>query len=315
MSPSTKIPISSETYPYPETNNSSTTSSNDQQARKGSVESLASLQSYESQVSVESSESQHSHDNSSSKPIPSTRIRRGGGASSSSGVEYQGNVQTTTTTTSRLSSTSRRTDSSSTGFSDGETDAETPSTVHSAPPCFNASMASFSSPRDIKYHQTSVNLIHSPNSDIWRKRQDFNASEYPLQVPQKPSITRSPNVSGQHRNLSESLLEQERMSRLERLTNKAVMNATMAKIDSPTKREQRRASDVESPSTVIITNRRDQIYGKDPKDYVYLRRQNSEGDATLSENISSVIAVSKEGFGPQKDKAEPDVPVRIYNLH
>lgn len=301
LSPSTKIPISSETYPYPETNNSTVT--NDQQARKGSVESIASLQSYESQVSVESSESQHSHDNSSSKPIPSTRVRRGG-ASSSSGIEYQGSVQTNTTT-SRLSSTSRRTDSSSTGFSDGETDAETPSAVHSAPPCFNASMASFSSPRDIKYHQTNVSLTHSPNSDIWRKRPDLNASEYPLQVPQKPSITRSPQVSQRHRNFSESLLDQERL-RLDRLTNKAVLNASMAKLDSPTRREQRRASDIENTSTVIITNKRDQGYSKESmKDYSYLRRQNSEGDATLSENVSSVIA--------HNEKAEPDVPVSYSN--
>lgn len=303
-SPSTK-----ETYPYPDTNNTSAT---DQQHRKGSLESLASLQSSESQVSVESTESHHSHDN---KPIPSTRIRRSAGISTSS-IEQQTSMQTsTTTTTSRLSTSSRRTDSSSTGFSDGETDVETPSAVHSAPPVFNTSVPSFPSPRDVKYHQTSVNLTHSPNSEVWRKMPDYNDPEYPLQIPQKPTITRSQNVS-QHRNLSETLMEQERLSRLERLNKSptvVTMTTTTVKIDSPVRREQRRLSENEGTGIGSPITKRELVYSKDPKDYSYLRRQNSEGDATLGDNISFALA-AKNNPTVQKEKSEPNVPVSYHNL-
>jgi hypothetical protein len=290
---STKTQSSTENQPYLEMNNTGGSASTDHQPRKGSLESLASLQSYESQVSVESSESQHSHDNN--KPIPSTRSRRAGASSSS--VEQQSSLQTPTSTTM-----SRRTDSSSTGYSDGETDAETPSAIHSAPPVFNTSMPSFSTPRDVKYHQTSVNVSHSPSSDIWRKRPDYNAPEYPLQVPQKPTITRSANVT-QHRNLNEALVEQERLNRFERLNKGA---NTTTKLDNLARREQRRLSDNDNTVSVSASSIRDQNYGKELKDYSYLRRQNSEGDASLADITPTVQKV----IGPQKEKIEPDVPVR-----
>ncbi|KYQ60284.1 Myosin-IXa [Trachymyrmex zeteki] len=96
--------------------------------RKSSLESLTSLRSYESQASINSSESQ---ENSGSRPVPSTRTKRG---DHSSAIASNVNLLNAS---SRLSSVSRRTDSSSTGYSDGETESETPSAVQSAPPVFN----------------------------------------------------------------------------------------------------------------------------------------------------------------------------------
>ena len=159
--------------------------------RKGSLESLASLRSYESQ----SSESHYS-ENLNSKPIPSTRTKR---------TEQSPSVSSSVTNTaSRLSSISRRTDSSSTGYSDGDTDGETPNAVQSAPPIFTT-VPSFPSPNVAKCHQ---NITNSP--DIWRKRPDF--------PPQKSTVTRSPNV-GQYKNLTESLLEHARLERLNEASN------------------------------------------------------------------------------------------------
>lgn len=262
--------------------------------RKGSLESLASFQSYESQVSVESSESHHSQENSNSKPVPSTRMRRNDQSSTSVGSSL-------INTTSRLSSVSRRTDSSSTGYSDGEFDSESPSVVHSAPPVFNTVPSTFSTSRDVKYHHTSLNLSPSPspNSDIWRKRPDYTSgayNEYPLQIPQKPTITRSPNVS-QHRNLTESLLEQARLERLNEASNLNV------KLDSPLRREQRRLGENENVSGSTTAR----LVGKDTKEYNYLRRQNSEGDASLNE---AKISTLKGSMIRPKEKTEPDVPVR-----
>lgn len=119
---------------------------------------------------MESSESRCSHENNR-KPIPSARVRR-------SDVPPQ----------VRRSSTGKRTDSSSLGFSDGETDVETPpSAVHSAPPVFNLPPQPF--PEKFR--------TQSANDEVWRKRAAYGP---------KPTITRSPNVS-QHRNLGESYQE------------------------------------------------------------------------------------------------------------
>ncbi|KYM92342.1 Myosin-IXa [Atta colombica] len=96
--------------------------------RKSSLESLTSLRSYESQASINSSESQ---ENSGSRPVPSTRTKRG---DHSAAIASNVNILNAS---SRLSSVSRRTDSSSTGYSDGETESEPPSAVQSAPPVFN----------------------------------------------------------------------------------------------------------------------------------------------------------------------------------
>ncbi|KAJ8669058.1 hypothetical protein QAD02_000317 [Eretmocerus hayati] len=304
-SASSGIGEATSSYPYPETNSNA----GDAHAvpRKGSLESLASLQSYESQASLESSESHHSHDNSS-KPVPITRSRRSGAGSNSQGsasnLEHQSSVLTTSTPTSatgtsRLSSSTSR---SSTGYSDGETDAElTPSAVHSAPPCLNI----VTSPR----YQQTVSVHASP--DVWHKR-----PEYPLQVPHKPtSITRSQNVSVQHRQLSESLVDQERASfgsmRLDR-TNRSAM-----KLDSLGSSGRRRASENEASSlgsavgyVAAIKREQQQSYGKENKDYAYLRRQNSEGDASLAEAVAGIAAKASSPAVPMKEKGEPDVPVR-----
>ncbi|KYN41236.1 Myosin-IXa [Trachymyrmex septentrionalis] len=77
--------------------------------RKSSLESLTSLRSYESQASINSSESQ---ENSGSRPVPSTRTKRG---DHSAAIASNVNILNAS---SRLSSVSRRTDSSSTGSND-----------------------------------------------------------------------------------------------------------------------------------------------------------------------------------------------------
>ncbi|XP_012281982.1 unconventional myosin-IXb isoform X2 [Orussus abietinus] len=293
--------------------------------RKGSLESLASLRSYESQVSVDSSESHHSQENvigTNSKPVPSTRSKRVDQAPTSA-------VNASISSVNRMSSISRRTDSSSTGYSDGENDSETPNAVQSAPPVFNTT-PSLPSPRDLKYHHASLNLTHSPNAEIWRKRQDFsgNYSDY---TPQKSSITRSPNVS-QNRTLTESLLEQ---ARLERLNEASNYNVKLETSDRYTRREnsgskeQRRLSD----NTVVPLNRsdvpgspsrRELDYRKEAlqKDYNFLRRQNSEGDASAKVDLANDenVRSSLKGSGyskdrdfkdfKAKDRTEPDVPVR-----
>lgn len=289
---------SSETF-YPDVSNE----------RKGSLESLASLRSYESQLSIDSSESHHSQENS--KPIPSMRTRRNDQSSVTAVNTSLAN------TASQLSS--RRTDSSSTGYSDGDTDAETPSAVHSAPPVFNT--APFSSSRDMAYHLSSLNITQNPNSDIWRKRPDLppsSYSDYLMQIPQKATVTRSQNVS-QYRNLTETLLEQARLERLNEASNYNV------KIVNPTCREQRRLSENtfqnECPENPCSPVRREHIYGpsKCIKDYSYLRRQNSEGDTNLktelvnSESLGK-ISSSKDTFLRDRTlrtkEKEPDVPVR-----
>ena len=107
------------------------------------------------------------------------------------------------------------------------------------------------------------------------------------------------------------MLEQERLSRLERL-NKPVTTtttvptmATTLKLDSPMRRDQRRLSENENAAAVTMKR-------EESKDYAYLRRQNSEGDASLAEAITNLSIVAKTGvLAPQKDKGEPDVPVRI----
>ncbi|XP_033226545.1 unconventional myosin-IXb-like isoform X2 [Belonocnema kinseyi] len=279
--------------------------------RKGSLESLASLRSYESQISIDSSESHHSQENS--KPIPSMRTRRNDQTSVTA-------VNTSLANTASQSS-SRRTDSSSTGFSDGDTDAETPSAVQSAPPVFNA--AAFSSTRDVKYHLSGLNTSHSANADIWRKRPDLPSttySDYLMQVPQKATVTRSPNVS-QYRNLTESLLEQARLERLNEASNFNV------KLTSVISREQRGLCEniISNECTENLPSsplRREQIStsGKSLKDYNYLRRQNSEGDTTLktdlvhSETLTKIPspneAILRDRNLRSKEKSEPDVPVR-----
>ena len=233
--------------------------------RKGSLESLGSQQSCESQLSVESSEShesvksQHhppqSQQHQIQQPIPSTRVRR------ISAIEHQH----TLSSGSRPSSLSRHTDSSSTACSDGEIDLETPTTVHSAPPVFTGASSGFSSPRSIKNHQ-----------EIWKKKSE---SEY---IPHKPTITRSPNVSQQHRHLSENMLEQERLNRLERL------HKSVGKIENPLRR---RMSE-------------DEV-----KDYAnYLRKQSSESDAKVGVNVTNILVKPSPNI-IQKEKGEPDVPV------
>ncbi|CAL1678036.1 unnamed protein product [Lasius platythorax] len=292
--------------------------------RKSSLESLSSMRSYESQASVNSSESQ---DNSGSKPVPSTRTKRG---DHSPIVTSNVNL---TNASSRLSSVSRRTDSSSTGYSDGETESETPSAVQSAPPVFNTSPP-FASSRDTKYHSANVNLTHNPNPDIWHRRADFSPAygDYFMSVPQKATVTRSPNVS-RYKNVADNVFEQVRQA--DKPNEAANYNVKLdasdrfVQMESLTSgKQQRRLSDNSVPderieNIPISPAKRDQTHGpaKNIKDLAYLRRQNSEGDTTAK--IVSVVnddstlktallrrSPPKEKNSRSKEKYEPDVPVR-----
>lgn len=289
--------------------------------RKSSLESLTSLRSYESQVS-NSSESQ---DNSYGKPVPSTRTKRG---DQSPVVAANTNL---VNASSRLSSVNKRADSSSTGYSDGETDTEIPSTVQSAPPVFNTA-PSFPSPREITYHQSNMSLTHSPNSDVWRRRADFsssiNYSDYLLPGPQKSTLTRSPNVS-QYKSIADNMFEQVQQDKPNEASNYNVKldSDRFIHMDSSSAREQRRLSDNSVPSERIESVpvspiRRDHGYGhsKEMKDFSYLRRQNSEGDTSMKlDAVNDENALKspllkgtspKEKNSKPKEKCEPDVPVR-----
>ncbi|KAL7305793.1 hypothetical protein TKK_0002041 [Trichogramma kaykai] len=266
LKPRKLVPVKQSSTTKTFLNNEVNSPTNVSEHRKSSLESIASLQSYESQVSVESLEShqrvstpphqQQIQQPQQAQPVPNTRVRRVGTVDSQ---------HTLSTGSSRPSSSSRRTDSSSTGCSDGENDAETPSAVRSAPPVF-PSVSSFPSPREFKYQQ-----------DVWHKKSEHDYYVPPV-VP-KPTITRSPNVSQHlHKNMSESLQEQERLNRIERLN----MNMKIGKIDNPMRR---RMSE-------------DEI-----KEYSnYLRKQNSEEIVSTMQTSVTV--------GLPKEKSEPNVPVR-----
>ncbi|KAL6258640.1 hypothetical protein P5V15_010593 [Pogonomyrmex californicus] len=286
--------------------------------RKSSLESLSSLRSYESQASINSSESQ---ENSGSRPVPSTRTKRG---DHSSAITSNLNLNAS----SRLSSVSRRTDSSSTGYSDGETENETPSAVQSAPPVFNTSPP-FVSSRDVKYHPTNVNPTHSPNSEIWRRRVDYspaNYSDYYMSVPQKATVTRSPNVS-HYKNVTDSVFEQARQEKPTEAANYNVKLDTsdrFAQMESLASSRQRGHNDnipnERMENIPISPVKRDHGLAKNVKDLSYLRRQNSEGDTTtkvMDVNDDGALKSTllrgsspKEKNSRSKEKYEPDVPVR-----
>ncbi|EFN89792.1 unconventional myosin-IXa isoform X3 [Harpegnathos saltator] len=290
--------------------------------RKSSLESLTSLRSYESQASINSSESQ---DNSSSKPVPSTRTKRG---DHSPVVTSNVNL---INASSRLSSVSRRTDSSSTGYSDGETEGETLNAVQSAPPVFNTSPPYHSS-REMKYHSANVNLMHSPNSDIWCRRADYSSANYDyfMSVPPKATVTRSPNVS-HYKNINDNVFEpvrqQEKPNEAANFNVKLDTSDRFAQLESlASARQQRRLSDNSVPderteNVPISPAKRDHLHGpmKSVKDLAYLRRQNSEGDSAAKVDVaddgalkSSLLRGSspKEKNSRAKEKHEPDVPVR-----
>ncbi|XP_020292131.1 unconventional myosin-IXb-like isoform X2 [Pseudomyrmex gracilis] len=289
--------------------------------RKSSLESLTSLRSYESQASINSSESQ---DNSGSKPVPSTRTKRGDQSS------VIGSNVNLLNASSRLSS--RRTDSSSTGYSDGEIEGEAPSAVQSAPPVFNTSLP-FTTSRDIKYHTANVNQTQSPNSDIWRRRVDFspNYNDYFTSAPQKATVTRSPNVS-HYKNVTDSVFEHTRQDKPNEAANYNVKLDTsdrFAQMESlASVRQQRRLSDnsvsderAENISLSPIKRvQMQQAAAKSVKDPSFLRRQNSEGDTAKVVDIvndDSTLKCTllrrsppKEKNSRTKEKHEPDVPVR-----
>ncbi|KAG5345266.1 MYO9A protein, partial [Acromyrmex charruanus] len=290
--------------------------------RKSSLESLTSLRSYESQASINSSESQ---ENSGSRPVPSTRTKRG---DHSTAIASNVNILNAS---SRLSSVSRRTDSSSTGYSDGETESEPPSAVQSAPPVFNTSLP-FVSSRDIKYHPTNINLTHSPNSEIWRRRADYspaNYSDYFMQVPQKATVTRSPNVS-HYKSSTDSVFEQVRQEKPNEAANYNVKLDTsdrFVQMESLTSSRQQRGFNDNNvadrmENIPISPTKRDQTkHGpiKNVKDLSYLRRQNSEGDPAMKVvdvNDDTLKSTLLRGSSPNeknsrsKEKYEPDVPVR-----
>lgn len=291
--------------------------------RKSSLESLTSLRSYESQASINSSESQ---DNSSSKPVPSTRTKRGDHS-----PVVASNVSLINAS-SRLSSVSRRTDSSSTGYSDGETESETLN-VQSAPPVFNTSPP-FHSSRDMKYHPANVNLTHSPSSDIWRRRVDYppaNYGDYFMLVPPKATVTRSPNVS-HYKSVTDSVFEsvrqQEKPNEAANFNVKLDTSDRFSQMESlASARQQRRLSDNNVPderteNVPISPTKRDHMHGamKNVKELSYLRRQNSEGDTAAKVDAANEDGALKSsllrGSSPKeknsrlKEKHEPDVPVR-----
>ncbi|XP_035732171.1 unconventional myosin-IXa-like isoform X2 [Vespa mandarinia] len=282
--------------------------------RKSSIESLTSLKSYESQGSVNSSESQ---ENSSCKPIPSTRTKRG---------DHSAIVITNTNLVSsnRLSSISKRTDSSSTGCSDGETDGDIPNAVQSAPPIFNVA-PSFTNPREMKYH-SNANLNRSPNADIWRRRAEYssiNYNDYIMSVPQKATVTRSPNVS-QYKNIADNVLEHSRLEQPNEAANYNVkLDASERFIRMENSRESRLSGDRLENLPISPSRREQQNYGlcKDVKEMNYSRRINSEGDSTsakaeptndenAAKNVLARRTDLKDKNSRPKDKFEPDVPVR-----
>ncbi|XP_053593137.1 unconventional myosin-IXa isoform X2 [Microplitis demolitor] len=288
-------------------------SPDDNSLRKGSLESLASFKSYESQLSIDSSESHYSQESNSTKPVPSARTKR---------VDQSPLITaahaSVINTISRSSLMSKRTDSSSTGYSDGDTDGEAPSLVQSAPPVFNTTISSFHSPRD-KYHPglSQQQQQQSPASDVWRRRAEYSTTTYVDTNPQKSTlITRSPNVT-QYRNLTESLLEQARLERLNEVSNlnikidnsdnnKFISNSSSSssKNDGLSIRE-RRFNESQDKFVEVSNIRRDQT--RDIKEYSFLKRQNSEGDTALK--LMDLIP-SLHDDRPVAEKTEPDVPVR-----
>ncbi|XP_033331080.1 unconventional myosin-IXa isoform X3 [Megalopta genalis] len=276
--------------------------------RKSSLESLTSLRSYESQVSVNSSESQEN----CCKHISSTRTKCGDHSprvTVNTSLVYCPNEQ---------SSVGKRADSSSTGYSDGETDTEVPSTVQSAPPVFNAT-PSFPSSRDIKFHQSNISLTHSPNSDIWRRRIEYsNYNDYLQSSHQKTTMPCPLNVS-QYKNLTDNIQDQGQHEKPNEAANYNVKldpNERFVHMESSSSsKDQRRLS-----TSNEIRRATGHGQSKKMKDFGYLRRQNSEGDtamkldAVIDENSlkgSLLKGTSpKEKISRPKEKCEPDVPVR-----
>ncbi|KAK0080281.1 hypothetical protein PV325_000172 [Microctonus aethiopoides] len=310
LTPNKRILNSRDNIRMPENCNSE-----DNSPRKGSVESLASLRSYESQLSVDSVESHYSQENINSKPVPSARTKR---VDQSPLTNVHTNILNAT---SRSSSVSKRTDSSSTGYSDGDTDGETPNAIQSAPPILNTTVASFHSPREIKY-QPGGNLSHSPGAEIWRRRPDYATSNYTDigPNPQKSLVTRSPNIA-QYRHLTESLLQQARMERLNEATNSNIKVDPNERLmnKKETIRDQRRLNASTSERLDINTSCQHDIgYNRDVKEFCYLKRQNSEGDTTLKIDIDECVSSTRkiplirgdDDVTRQKEKTEPDVPVR-----
>ncbi|XP_076288846.1 unconventional myosin-IXa isoform X1 [Lasioglossum baleicum] len=282
--------------------------------RKSSLESLTSLRSYESQVSVNSSESQEN----CCKPVSGTRTKCDDDSSRVSVNTSLGHGS------SRQSSVGKRADSSSTGYSDGETDTEVPGTVQSAPPAFNIAPP-FPNPRDVTYRQSHVKQTQSPNPDIWRRRQEYsNYSDYMQTGHQKTTLTRSPNVS-QYKN---DHAQHEKPNEAANYNVKLDASERFVHMESSTSgREQRRLSDNSMSSEKLDSVSAPPIrrvpplcgLGKELKDFAYLRRQNSEGDTTMKldvvgndENSLKLSKVSspKEKSSRPKEKSEPDVPVR-----
>ncbi|XP_078052595.1 unconventional myosin-IXb isoform X2 [Augochlora pura] len=272
--------------------------------RKSSLESLTSLRSYESQVSVNSSESQEN----CCKPISGTRTKCS---------DHSPRVTVNTNLVycpSEQSSVGKRADSSSTGYSDGETDTEVPSTVQSAPPVFNAT-PSFPSSRDIKFHQSNINLSHSPNSDIWRRRPEYsNYNEY-LQS-SHPKITLP---CSQLKNLSDNIHDQGQHEKPNEAANynvKVDPNERFVHMESSSSsKDQRRLSTSNEIRRAVVHGQ-----SKKMKEYGYLTRQHSEGDTAMKLDVatdenslkSSLLKGTspKEKISRPKEKCEPDVPVR-----
>lgn len=259
---------------------------NDNTQRKGSLESIASFRSYESQLSVDSGELNFSSpDNLNSKPVPSARTKRTDTSASTSILNN--------TMSSNISLMNKRTDSLSTGgYSDSEiTDGDnTPSAVQSAPPIFNTTQQSSTficsrgDPTTTKYQQIQ-------NSELWRRTNDYNYPDLPpASTIQKSLVTRTPNIS-QYSHVTEKLLEQARLERLNEATNLNMNNN-----DSLIYREQQQIRRLSENTNERFDNNKTTT-----NELNYLKRQNSEGDTINCEQTRD-----KE----KEKKTEPDVPVR-----
>lgn len=250
-------------------------------------------------MSVNSSES-HGSTHEVYKPIPSVRTKRIDNQSSSMSA-----VNTSLVNTSVMSTTSssRRTDSSSTGYSDGEIDSEaTPGAVLSAPPVFSA-VTSFptTTTREIRYHP-DVSLTYSGIEGRRKTEPPTSYSDYAL--PTKATITRSPNVAHykDYKTISDSLLEHAKLERLNEASNYNV------KLEEPTQRSYKRTESIDSPSRMMQQQQQSFTYEKEMN---YLRRQNSEGDTRSYVKIEESQPVEVTVVRVEKrDKNEPDVPVR-----
>lgn len=277
-------------------------------------------------MSVNSSESHGSSHEAVYKPVPTIRTKRGDQSTIASMSAVNTSLVNTSLVnasvmSSQSSSGSRRTDSSSTGYSDGEVDnCEVTATTtggavvqQSAPPVFSTTVVtttSFPSPREIKYHP-DVSLTYASIEGRRKTEPPTSYADYHAIPPPpntKTTITRSPNVAHykDYKTISESLLEHAKLERLNEASNYNV------KLDEPQRSYRRAESVVESPRKTQQQQQQQNFNYE--KEMNFLRRQNSEGDTrnyvVKMEEQQPAAAVEVTVLREKRDKNEPDVPVR-----